>query len=62
MRRINIGDMGVVESMCRPVGKARFGDDLLDAASEGGVIEAGSRVRVLRRDGNRLIVEKVEQA
>ena len=59
MRTIGVGDTGTVESMCRPVGKVRFGDDLLDAMSEGPQIEVGAKVRVLRRDGNRLIVEKI---
>ena len=56
---VSTGDLGVVESMCRPVGKVRFGDDLLDAVSEGETIEPGQRVRVSRHDGNRIIVEKV---
>ena len=59
MRAIQVGHTGIVESMCRPVGKVRFGDDLLDAMSEGAQIEVGATVRVLRHDGNRLIVEKI---
>jgi membrane-bound serine protease (ClpP class) len=62
LARINPGDAGIVETMCRPVGKVRFGDDLLDAASEGDIIEAGAKVRVLRREGNHLVVEKIESA
>ena len=58
MKRVKVGDTGMVEAVCRPVGKVRFGDDLLDAASEGAIIQAGKQVRVLRRDGNRLIVEE----
>jgi len=58
IRRIRPGDRGVVEGMCRPVGKVRFGDDLLDAVTEGGVIERGAMVRVLRREGNRVVVER----
>ena len=59
MTRVQVGDVGLVESMCRPVGKVRFGDDLLDAVSEGDTIQRGAKVRVQRRDGNRIIVEKV---
>ncbi len=58
MKRVRVGDTGVVEGVCRPVGKVRFGEDLLDAASEGAIIQTGKKVRVLRRDGNRLIVEE----
>jgi membrane-bound serine protease (ClpP class) len=56
--RVKAGDIGTVERMCRPVGKVRFGEDLLDAGSQGEIIEPGTAVRVLRREGNRLIVEK----
>ena len=59
MRHLNPGDRGVVASVCRPVGKVRFGDALVDAASEGQIIETGSAVRILRREGNHVIVEKV---
>ncbi len=58
VRTIRPGDLGVVESMCRPVGRVRFGDHLIDASSEGGVIETGTRVRALRRAGNQIIVEE----
>jgi len=58
MQRIAVGATGVVEGVCRPVGKVRFGDDLLDAMTEGDTIEAGAAVRVIRREGNRLVVEK----
>lgn len=52
------GDVGVVVAVCRPIGKVRFGDDLVDAYSQGEIIDAGARVRVLRRDGNQIIVER----
>ncbi|MBS3734607.1 MAG: hypothetical protein KGY99_06735 [Phycisphaerae bacterium] len=57
MRRVQVGDVGTVTSPCRPVGKVRFGDDLLDASSEGAMIPRDAQVRVLRHDANRLIVE-----
>jgi membrane-bound serine protease (ClpP class) len=62
LRRVRVGDRGVVASTCRPVGKVRFGDDLLDAVTEGGMIPVGRKVRVLRSDGNRIVIEPVEEA
>lgn len=59
MMRVGVGDTGTVHSMLRPVGKVRFGQDILDAMSEGDIIETGAQVRVLRHEGNRLVVEKV---
>ena len=61
MARVQVGDVGTVEGVCRPVGKVRFGDDLLDAATESEILERGAAVRVLRRDGNRLIVERAQE-
>lgn len=58
--RVQPGAVGRVESMCRPVGQARFGDELLDVVTEGDTIEAGATVRVLYRRGNRLVVERTE--
>lgn len=58
--RIQPGAQGRVESMCRPVGRARFGDELVDVVTEGETIESGTPVRVLYRQGNRLVVERAE--
>ena len=62
MQRIEVGAVGTVESMCRPAGTVRFGDDLLSASSEGQIIEPGTAVRVIRKEGNRLLVEVVQEA
>ena len=56
---IKVGDTGMVETMCRPVGKVRFGKELCDATTEGTVIEVGAKVRVIERTGNQLIVKEV---
>lgn len=58
LRRIEPGDTGVVETVCRPAGKVRFGDDLLDVTSEGTIISPGTTVCVLRRKGNMIVVEE----
>ena len=59
MTHIRVGYEGTVEAICRPVGKVRFGQELFDAAADGSVIEVGRTVRVVRREGNRLVVEEV---
>ncbi len=56
---IKIGDTGMVETMCRPVGTVRFGQEICDATSDGSAIEAGAKVRVIERTSNQLIVEEV---
>ena len=62
VNRIAPGDVGTVEGMCRPVGRVRFGEALVDAVTEGEAIEAGAAVRVVRRDGNRVVVERTGDA
>ena len=57
--RVQVGDVGVLETPCRPVGAARFSGELIDAATEGEFLPPGTKVRVIRNEGNRLIVEKV---
>jgi membrane-bound serine protease (ClpP class) len=59
VRKVKVGDVGTAESYLRPVGEVRFEAGLIDAVSEGTFIAAGSKVRVLRRDGNRVVVEEV---
>ncbi|MBN1555594.1 MAG: hypothetical protein JXA11_12685 [Phycisphaerae bacterium] len=61
MLRVRVGDRGTTITALHPVGRVRFGENLLDAVSESGMIEAGRDVRVLRRDGNRIIVEEVTE-
>ncbi|MCY2927564.1 MAG: NfeD family protein, partial [Planctomycetota bacterium] len=59
IHRIREGDLGEVTGMCRPVGVVRFGSDLFDAMTEGEPLDPGTKVRVIRHEGNRLVVEKV---
>jgi len=58
--KIRPGQVGITESTLRPVGQVRFGEALVDASSETGMIASGINVRVLKNDGNRIIVEEVE--
>jgi membrane-bound serine protease (ClpP class) len=55
------GEIGVAASVLRPSGKAAFGDKFLDVVSDGGFIEHGARIEVLRVAGNRIVVRPLEQ-
>ncbi len=55
----HVGDEGTSESLLRPAGKARFGPLLVDVVSESEYIPPGSRVRVIERRGNRVVVRRV---
>jgi membrane-bound serine protease (ClpP class) len=54
-----IGQEGEVLKILRPAGKAAFGERILDVVAEGGFIEAGARIKVVRVEGNRIIVRKI---
>jgi membrane-bound ClpP family serine protease len=56
---VKIGDVGAAESPLRPVGKARFGERLLDVVAQGDFLARGDRVEVIAADGNRILVRKV---
>lgn len=57
MLKIKPGDIGIVVAQLHPVGEVRFGNNLLDAVSDSGIIDSGATVRVVTRDGNRIVVE-----
>jgi len=56
IRRVSPGAVGTIERTCRPVGQVRIGPDLIDAVAEGQFLAAGTEVRVIRIEGNRVVV------
>jgi membrane-bound serine protease (ClpP class) len=57
---IQVGDVGIAQSSLRPAGKARFGAQIVDVATDGDFILQGRRVVVFELDGSRIIVREVE--
>lgn len=55
-----LGKTGVARSYCRPAGIVEIDGERVDAVSEGGYIEKGAQVKVMKIEGNRLIVRKEE--
>lgn len=53
------GKEGVAVSFLRPAGKAMFGDQLADVVTEGDLIPKDARVKVVKIEGNRVVVMKV---
>ncbi len=56
-----LGRIGVAQSYFRPSGIVEIDGERIDAVSEGGFIEKGTRVTVVKIEGNRLIVRKAEE-
>lgn len=52
-----VGRLGRAVSDLRPSGKIQVGEQILDASTLGEYVESGTRVQVVRADGNRLLVE-----
>jgi membrane-bound serine protease (ClpP class) len=51
-----VGDLGTAEGPLRPAGKARFADILVDVVTQGEFLESQSRIVVIERRGNRVVV------
>ncbi len=54
-----VGTIGIALSDLRPAGKIEIGDEVYDAVTEGGFIDMGSTVKVLKNEGYSLIVRQV---
>ncbi|HUS45145.1 MAG TPA: NfeD family protein [Phycisphaerae bacterium] len=56
------GDIGETVSKLHPAGKGRFSGRLLDVVTEGDFLDAHRRIEVVRVQGNRIVVQPVEDA
>jgi len=54
-----VGDVGEAEGDLHPAGKARFGAQLVDVVTQGEYVEAKTKVEVIERRGNRVVVRAV---
>lgn len=58
---VEVGEVGVAASTLRPSGKATFGDLFVDVYSDGGYIDHGDPIEVIRIAGKRIIVRPASQ-
>jgi membrane-bound ClpP family serine protease len=58
---VRVGDVGVTTTLLRPSGKARFGDRIVNVASELGSIGEGAAVRVTRLADMNIFVERAPE-
>lgn len=56
-----LGKRGIAASTLRPAGIAHFDHERVDVVTEGEFIEAGDPIEVLRVEGNRIVVRRIEQ-
>jgi membrane-bound serine protease (ClpP class) len=55
-----LNQIGVARTMLRPAGTAEFGTERVDVVTSGDLVPKGSRIRVVRVEGSRVVVERVE--
>jgi membrane-bound ClpP family serine protease len=54
---LSVGELGVAVSTLRPSGKAEFKNELFEVRSQGGYIEARTKVRIIEINQQQVIVE-----
>ncbi|MBS3755497.1 MAG: nodulation protein NfeD [Desulfobacterales bacterium] len=59
---VSAGDTGVALSYLRPSGKAEINDEMFDVITENQFLDKGTPIRVIDIRGNRIVVDKKEQA
>lgn len=55
---VSVGDLGKALSVLRPIGKAEFGDQVLEVTSSGEFIEENSDIKIIRIESNKIVVTK----
>lgn len=55
-----VGREGVAESLLRPAGVALIDGRRVDVVTEGTMVDAGSRIKVIAIEGNRVVVRRVQ--
>ena len=54
---LSVGTVGTVTSALRPVGRARFGDTLVDVVATAEFLDRGAAVEIIEIHGNRVVVK-----
>lgn len=55
------GDQGVAVSTLRPIGKAEFNDKVFEVKTNGGYLESGTKIKVIKIQHHVITVEPLEQ-
>lgn len=56
---VDVGDEGSTLSSLRPSGKVQVGEKIVDVVTEGDYIDAGERVRIIAKQGSRVVVRSI---
>ena len=58
-QQVEVGDLGQAISPLRPSGKMQVGECTVDVVTEGDFVETGSEVKVIAKQGARVVVRPV---
>ena len=61
-QRVSLGDVGTATGTLRPGGKMSVDDFVVDVVTEGDFIESGREVKVIAKQGTRIVVRAVSEA
>jgi membrane-bound ClpP family serine protease len=56
-----IGKEGIALTVLRPAGLGEFDGNRIDIVTDGTYIEEGTRIKIIRIEGNRIVVKKIKQ-
>ena len=56
-----VGQEGVALTVLRPAGSGEFAGQRLDVVTDGTFIENGTRIRIIRTEGRRIVVQPIEK-
>jgi membrane-bound serine protease (ClpP class) len=57
---LKVGDEGIAITKLRPAGRAKFQNAFVDVITEGDLIEKDGNVKVVRIEGNKVVVKKLK--
>ncbi|GAB4377397.1 MAG: hypothetical protein Kow0075_05820 [Salibacteraceae bacterium] len=60
--RLKSGERGITVSRLNPVGKARFGDEILEVCTWGEYLDADTAVEITNIEGNKITVKPINKA
>lgn len=55
-----LGKEGIALTVLRPAGTGQFSGQRLDVVTEGNFMEKGTKIKIVRIDGRRIVVESIE--
>ncbi len=56
---LNIGDQGITQSACRPIGKAIFNGVIVEVSTYGELIQSNENIEIIDINNHKIIIKKI---